>query len=306
MTIEASTGPLLDAFVTNASCGLSNGVIELDGRNGEPPYMYSIDGGVTFTTITIFPGLTGDMVYELVVKDANGCLHTQFEYLDTIARPVIDSIIITPATCGFDNASVIIYASGTPTLTYSIDCSDFVNTNTFTDLAPGSLTLCIQDGTGCRVTANILIIDIPGPQIDDVIVTSPDCGIDNGIIEIEASGGTPPLTYSLDSITFVAGNIFNGLASGSYTVYVLDANSCPDSQDVFIAPPILDTILLDTLICDTASITIGGTMLSGDGTYTVVLSAAPPVCDTVVIVTITTYICCEEGNSKYCDYHLSG
>ncbi|RLD17568.1 MAG: hypothetical protein DRI69_12020, partial [Bacteroidetes bacterium] len=297
--ILSSSGPLLDVFVTvPPSCEMNNGVIELDGRNGVGPYMYAIGPPPLFYSFNNeFTGIVGDL-YSFWVKDANGCEHEETVFVNSIPKPIIDSVIVSPATCGESNGGLVIFVTGEGPLRYSDDCISFDVSNTFTDLPSGPISICVLDATGCPVSIDVMIIDIPGPQIDDVSVTSPDCGIDNGIIEINVSGGTPALTYSLDNAPYVTDSTFSGLASGNYTVYILDANNCPDSQDVFIAPPLLDTILLDTLICDTASITIGGTMLSGDGTYTVVLPATPPVCDTVMIVTIATYICCEEGNSN--------
>jgi hypothetical protein len=42
-------------------------------------------------------------------------------------------------------------------------------------------------------------------------------------ITVTAGGGTAPLQYSLDGVTFQPGNSFSSQAAGSYTITVKDA-----------------------------------------------------------------------------------
>lgn len=45
----------------------------------------------------------------------------------------------------------------------------------------------------------------------------------DGEVEITASGGTGPYTYSLDGVTFQSSNIFTGLCDGDYIVVIKDS-----------------------------------------------------------------------------------
>src|SRR4030095_5009530 len=45
VTINPSEGPDFDVYITPAHCGLADGIIELDGTAGTPPFTYSINGG---------------------------------------------------------------------------------------------------------------------------------------------------------------------------------------------------------------------------------------------------------------------
>lgn len=54
----------------------------------------------------------------------------------------------------------------------------------------------------------------------------------NGSITITASGGAGNYKYSLDNINFQTNNVFTGLTSGNYTVYVKDENACPSTTNV--------------------------------------------------------------------------
>jgi hypothetical protein len=80
----------------------------------------------------------------------------------------------------------------------------------------------------------------PAINISTVTTTLTCEGTQNGTITINAAGGTAPLSYSVvrqtpsDSIT-QASNVFNNLGSGTYTPWVIDANSCTLSDsDVLV------------------------------------------------------------------------
>ena len=64
-----------------------------------------------------------------------------------------------------------------------------------------------------------------------VIITNETSELANdGSATINVTGGTAPYQYSLDGITYQLSNVFSGLDSGSYTVYVLD----DDGNQAFI------------------------------------------------------------------------
>ncbi|MBK8564298.1 MAG: gliding motility-associated C-terminal domain-containing protein [Saprospiraceae bacterium] len=78
------TAVVFDDFgfeVSPPSCLNGTGVIDfVDEFGGTPPYLYSIDGGASFTT-NIANGNLPPGTYELVVQDADGCELTDVAYL---------------------------------------------------------------------------------------------------------------------------------------------------------------------------------------------------------------------------------
>jgi hypothetical protein len=67
--------------------------------------------------------------------------------------------------------------------------------------------------------------------------TNPTCSTtSNGSISITPNGGLSPYLYSIDSVNYQVSNTFVGLASGTYTVYVKDANLTVVSQTVILTP----------------------------------------------------------------------
>lgn len=100
---------------------------------------------------------------------------------------------------------------------------------------------CWSNGCG-SVTVSIL----PSPTFPFPSSTNATCfGCSNGIITVNgASGGVGPYQYSKNGgINWQSSNVFTGLATGSYTVVVKDANNCSSApQIVFISQPAQPTM----------------------------------------------------------------
>lgn len=71
------TSGLIALTSTNPStCSQCNGNITLEGVGGVPPYEYSIDGGVTWSSSPLFTSLCPDVHFYPKVKDSNGDIAT--------------------------------------------------------------------------------------------------------------------------------------------------------------------------------------------------------------------------------------
>lgn len=89
---------------------------------------------------------------------------------------------------------------------------------------------------GC--TSNVLEDDKVDCSVSPVSATievvDSDCGENNGQLSVDASGGTAPYTYILNTQVQTS-NIFNGLAPGNYTLKVEDVNNCTFEMDLQVA-----------------------------------------------------------------------
>jgi gliding motility-associated-like protein len=215
--------------------GASDGTITIVASGGNGALQYSIDSTDTFVSNGgVFTGLASDTYY-LFVRDAGLCVvNAGTATINEPTTVVVTSIDSTDVTCNgaSDGTITIVVGGGTGALEYSIDSSDtyIANGGVFTGLASGTFYLFVRDAGLCTVNAGTATINEP----TTVVVTSIDStdvtcnGASDGTITIVAGGGTGALEYSIDSSdTFIAnGGVFTGLASGTYYLFVRDANLC--------------------------------------------------------------------------------
>ena len=87
--------------------------------------------------------------------------------------------------------------------------------------------MIVRDANDCEFTVDVTITTSNGPSAIDITPTPAACGLDNGSFIINGTtGGTGPYTYSINGGAFGTGTSASGLAAGTYTVIVRDANDC--------------------------------------------------------------------------------
>jgi gliding motility-associated-like protein len=78
---------------------------------------------------------------------------------------------------------------------------------------------------GCESTNRLAVLSqINSVVIDTISTKTPTCGLSDGFIEVLASGGDAPYTYTWN--TGQSGELINSINNGTYTVTVIDMNSC--------------------------------------------------------------------------------
>lgn len=257
VTVANSAAPSVTATSTPALCSNINGSITATGTGGITPLQYSRDG-VTFQTSNVFTGLTAG-TYIITVKDASGCTNTTTVIVSSTGGPAI-AATTTASGCAANTGSITITASGTPVLQYSINGISYVFTNTFTGLAPGNYIAYAKDGAGCISAVAVNVAATTGPSLS-VVPTPSSCNINDGTITVTGIGGTAPYLYSIDGITYVASNLFTGLAPGNYIVYIKDNNNCIKTTTTIVLNAAGLTLSVSTInaSCNTNSGTITAT-----------------------------------------------
>jgi gliding motility-associated-like protein len=218
----------LATSTTNASCGSSTGSVTIGATTGgTAPYTYSFNGSA-FTATTSYPGLPANS-YTVVVQDANGCQFTTTAIINSASGPTALAITHTDATCGNSNGTATMGATtgGVLPLSYSFNGSPFTTTVSYSALAAGTYVVIVKDAGGCTFNSSVTISNIAGPAAMAVTSTNTTCGASNGTITIGVvTGGTLPLTYSVNASAFTATTSYIGLVAGTYSVVVKDANGC--------------------------------------------------------------------------------
>ena len=227
-TILSSTQPTVSAVSLGSSCGPPVGIITATGSGGQSPYVYSINGGISYQSSNIFNNVVGGN-YSVTIKDIKNCTNiSPLISLVNISEPGVTATTL-PSTCSLANGSIIATGlAGQPPFTYSIDGGIvYQNNNSFNNLLAGNYIITVKDANGCtKSTSNITVPNAAAPVIR-LIATDASCGFDNGKINAVLTGGTAGFQYSLNNgLTFQNNSTFNNLPPNSYSVLVKDANNC--------------------------------------------------------------------------------
>ncbi|MCB9232945.1 MAG: T9SS type A sorting domain-containing protein [Bacteroidia bacterium] len=186
------------------------------GGSGSLTYLWS-----NSDTTDSISGLGGG-TYQVVVTDTSGCSASDSAML-TAPAALDAGFSVTNVTCngsedGMASTSV---TGGTPGYTYVWSTGD--TTASISGLTPGTYSVTITDQNGC-MTADSGSISQPAAIISSGAVTDETNGAANGAIDLTASGGTAPLTFSWSN--FATTEDISGLTAGTYTVTITDAMGC--------------------------------------------------------------------------------
>ncbi|GAP45267.1 protein containing SprB repeat, partial [Lentimicrobium saccharophilum] len=233
VTITAPVGATItDVAFTDANCGNNDGTITITATGGTAPLEYSIDGGLSWSALNVFTGLTPG-TYNIVVRDAALCetFWPDEVIINNTGGAEITDVISTDANCGSNDGTITITATGgTTPLEYSIDGGlSWSAVNVFTGLLPGTYSIVVRDAALCATLwpDEVIINNTGGAEITEVIATNANCGNNDGTITITATGGTAPLEYSIDGgLSWSSVNVFTGLLPGTYSIVVRDAALC--------------------------------------------------------------------------------
>ncbi len=154
-------------------------------------------------------------------------LTTSGIYYDTLTNTVgCDSIITLDLTINKGNSNTL---TTTACNTYSFKGSQITNSGTYYD------TLTNAAGCDSIITLNLTIIKT---KIDTIYQTNVLCnGDSSGSINITASGGSAPYSYSLNGTAYQSNNIYNNLSAGNYTIIAKDSNGCSDTKSITLTEP---------------------------------------------------------------------
>jgi len=156
---------------------------------------------------------------------------------------------------------------GTPGYTYSWSPSNSTSSS-LTAITAGVHNYTITDANGCKISNSVTITE---PFVVNASGSSTSaCGSQStGVITTTAFGGTPGYTYSWSPNVSSTGTVMN-VPTGTYTLYVTDANSCTMSPQVYIVgtnpSPTVSAGSSTNIIClgSSASLTANG---SAGATY---------------------------------------
>src|SRR5207247_185493 len=139
--------------------------------------------------------------------------------------PVVNAPTITQPSCAIPTGTIVINATGSGILEYSLNGGIWQTSNTFSGLAPGNYNISarLQSSPTCVTVYGgnpVVIAAVPAlPKVNAPTITQPTCAVPTGTIVVNATG-TGTLEYSLDGTTWQASNTFSSLVPGNYNISV--------------------------------------------------------------------------------------
>ncbi len=209
--------PIVVSPVCNTGC---NGTATVLALGGSFPYNYSWNNGQTTTLAT---GLCPS-VYSVIVTDQVGCTNSLTLAISNIGGPTGETIITTSVSCfGVCDGTASITPIGGSTPYSYLWLFGGQTTNALSSLCGGTYFIQIQDSNSCVRTTS-LTIDEPAQFIINQNVVGATCGLCDGSITLNPTGGTLPYTFAWSGGETTSS--VTGLCVGMYTVTINDASGC--------------------------------------------------------------------------------
>jgi gliding motility-associated-like protein len=215
------------------------------------------------------PGLKS---ISLRVRTQDGCVVTRVRtvYVECCDDHFDINGIISDLDCPGDNSGAIDLSVTSSFGPYAYLWSNGQTTQDITGLEAGTYSVTIEDAATCSAEAEFTV-GSPPPIEANPAIGMPTCnGGTDGSIILNASGGTPPYTYSWQGGPFTTDNSQFNLPVGDYALRIRDANGC--EQDFVIPVRELELTLDPTVNAFTDPTCTG----FADGTINVVIGNGLP------------------------------
>lgn len=210
--------------------GANDGTATAVPSGGTPNYTYLWSNNGTTPAISgLAPGN-----YTVTITDANNCTAVQTVTVNSFNCTITANISFTNISCnGANNGTATVNLNGA-SLPATYLWSNGNTTPTVTNLAPGTYTVEVTDANNCEVEASVTISQPPQLLANASSTNQSSVGVNDGTATAQPTGGTPSYTFAWSNNATT--QTITGLAPGSYTVTVTDANSCTAIQTVVVSP----------------------------------------------------------------------
>jgi gliding motility-associated-like protein len=149
-------------------------------------------------------------------------------------------------------------------------------------IAEGAETLTISIGNGCPCSANAILktLILHDPLTQTTNASEITChGANNGLLTINATGGSGTYQYSLNGGLFQGLNSFPNLGPGTYITTIDDGESCSTVSDtIVLTDPVLLTlnaVISTNILCNNGLGVITASANGGYGSYQYSLNGGP-------------------------------
>lgn len=237
--VEAPTDITLTALPINVDCfGNNTGSVDVTVSGGTSPYTFTWSNG------SVDEDLAGVVAgsYTAVVTDANGCTESITVTISEPAALDLDADITNVACEGAGTGSIdLTVTGGVQPHTYA--WSNGGLNAAVDDLDAGVYTVTVTDANGCTLIESYTVTEPAAIAVSGVVTDLLCSGDNDGTIDLTVTGGSGGYSFSWNNGAVTED--LDGVAAGTYTVTVLDANECTVMATFTIGEP-EDIVLIVT------------------------------------------------------------
>lgn len=253
--INNNWGTVTGGATTNCSCNASGA----GSGGGFASYTYVWSNGDT--TQDLEDVAAG--VYTVTVSDGtNTVTHT-----DTVVSETQITLTATPTntSCegGNDGSINLSVSNGQSPYTYA--WSNGESSEDISSLGVNAYFITVTDANGCTATTNAVVLQPDALSLSIVGGEETVAGEADGEANLTVSGGTTPYSYLWS--TGASTEDISGLAGGTYSVTVTDANGCSATSQVVVATLSSGVTGLSGY-CYRLPVVIQGNKVAGSGSHT--------------------------------------
>jgi gliding motility-associated-like protein len=240
---------------TTASCpDVHNGTATLSLLNDDTlKYTYAWATNPIQTTL-VATGLMGGYDYVVQIRNSTGCLMRDTVFVDVLPlmtlRTSTDSVSCYQGSDG--QASVVEVTGANGNVRYRWNSTPIQDVPIAVNLSRGGYQVQVTDEDGCIAYASV-VIEEPTDLMYTYQTQIPSCyGFSDGNVEVFASQGTPPYTYTWNTVSPVqTSQKATGLPRGVHTFVVTDFEGCQKTATIIMnePPPVHPPVVFYDTVC---------------------------------------------------------
>ncbi len=261
----------INISTADTQCGTSEGSATAIVSGNNPPFNYLWTSGSDESSATDL----ASGFYVVTVTDNIGCSNTALAEINDIGGPVISLVGIQNLDCNGDENGIIDVNVSGGKIPYEYSWSNGEITQDILNLPGGPYELTVTDADECKAVQSITVEE-PAPITAASTVTSTDCGLTNGSIKLNISGGTPlnggtPYAISWEGLPTPHKDFMENVGAGVYKATIVDNNSCVASYIVSVSAknaPVVTVTSITPSDCGANNGSVVINVAGGSGSYT--------------------------------------
>jgi len=270
VTIVNGNQPVSSFEVTNSSCTINDGAINLTMTPASNDYTFQWSGLNSFNETTEdINGLAAGQYSVIILNTETTCTLNDTVIVTLNQAPELSATVVN-TSCGQNNGLIDVTITG-GTQPISVLWDNFSIAEDQIDLAPGQYSILVSDAANCSVNATYEILPSTQPAISSVSI-NPTCGNDTGSVSVTITDATNPTIYNwaFNGSDFSNADNLENLAAGTYILEAIDGAGCTlldTAVLVYPNQPTLTTTITNAQ-CGTSTGAIDLSVTGGSAAFT--------------------------------------